>query len=559
MEESKPSSNITPLNPNAKEFTPQLTLNPNAKEFLPKVASHTLPTTCKSSTVPTSIKMNQSPAEINMDMLVCSHQEQAAAQRSNRHSLDAAELSDALNENDSDLSQIVIEQLIQEANKEKEMEKSKCTENSSHENMTHFLTAPPDARVECSQFKLKSVTARKTTPWVNLRQKLGAINRLATTKAKSTSPLPLKADEINDIVLSEESDCERDDSETEDEFEDYVSPRPGVDRLNHIRRRKLSSRKQSASSSCDDFDIEYDNSRVRSLSVCSDESNFIEFGTPPSSEHVIVSSNTSSAASPSNDQANKKIHIKNIEKPKRCLLQTFVVHAKAFVQNIDDDTEDSDEGESDSDDDPDWDEVDGDDDVVDNPLWQSFKARVLVCPMSTQNSCKNSNADFDKFHEIESNSPAIGIVSIDSVFIQNLCDPKPKNEGVSNPTKKSAQEILEANNKWNSFYSKAEPENKSKVESQLSNRNNPTLNANIYADQRVTIAPTDTYITIFEDPEESAALRESRNGDYSCDNWARRKADKDRMEKLLSPVFRTEHRNKMWELIQDGSSISKNN
>ena len=500
--------------------------------------------------------MDQSQEEKSIDMIVCSNQEQAAPQGSNQLALEAAEISDALNESGSDLSQIVIEQLIQEANKEKEMEKSKYTENSSHENRTHFLTVPPNVRAESSQFQLKSVAARKTTPWINLRQKLGAINRLATTKAKSTSPLPQKADEINDIVLSEESDCESDDYETDDEFEDDISPRPGVDGLNHIRRRKTSSRKQSASSSCDDLDIEYDNSRVRSLSVCSDESNFIEFGTPPTSEHPVMSSNTPSAASPSNDQANKKIHMKNIEKPKRCLLQTFVVHAKAFVQNVDNDTEDSDEEGSDSDDDPDWDEVDGDDDVADNPLWQSFKARVLVCPMSTQNSNKSPNAEFNKFNEIGSNSPVIGIVSIDSIFIQNLCDPKPKNEN-GNHTKKSAQEILDANNKWNSFYGYPEPENTSQVESQLSNNNNPTINAKSYADQHVTIAPTDSYITIFEDPEEAAALRESRNGEYSCDNLARRKADKERMEKLLSPMFCTEHRNKMWELIQDGSSISK--
>jgi hypothetical protein len=370
------------------------------------------------------------------------------------------------------------------------------------------------------------------------------------------SPLPQNSTEINDTVLSDESENESDDYESGDEFEDDLSLRPGIDGLNHIRSRKMSSRKQSASSSCDDFDIEYDN-RIRSLSTCSDESNFIEFGTPPTTEQGTVFIDTTAAKSPTNDQANTKGHSKNKEKPKRCLLQTFVVHAKAFVQNADE-TEGSDEDEIDSDDDPDWDEIDGDDDAVDDPLWQSFKARVLVCPMSTQVTCSNSNADFSKFNELGSNSPAIGIVSIDSIFIQNLCDTKHKIEGGNNPTKKSAEEIRDANAKWNSFYSDQNTESKSNIKSQLNHGNNPTQHPKRYANHQVTIAPADCYITILEDPEESSALRESRNGDYSCDNLARRNADKDRMEKLLSPVFSNEHRKKMWKLIQDGAySVSK--
>ena len=80
----------------------------------------------------------------------------------------------------------------------------------------------------------------------------------------------------------------------------------GHDGLSRIR--KHSSRKQSASSSCDDFDIEYDGSRVRSLSVCSDDSNFIEFGTPPTPDLSKVDHNAKPKQINRNEATNKPVN-----------------------------------------------------------------------------------------------------------------------------------------------------------------------------------------------------------------------------------------------------------
>merc|ERR1711963_387449 len=406
---------------------------------------------------------------------------------------------------------------------------------------------------ECGEdsSQLKSVTARKTTPWINLRTKLESKDLHETPK--STNLLPPKSNnQLDDEESSDDSDVDSEsDDESDDDFEEEVSLRCGMEGMSRIRR--TSSRKQSSTSSCDDFDIEFDCSRMRSLSVCSDESNFIEFGTPPTSEQENISCDTSHVPKSSKDKG-KRTPEKKVEKSKRCLLKTFVVHAKAYVQSMeqDTDTNETDE-EHDSDDDPDWDEVDGGDDIVDDPLWQSFQARVLVCPMSTKETQSHSTKDLIRK---ESSPPAIGIISIDSIFIHDLCDSKPANESGINPTKKSATEILEANEKWDSFYQDSYPTKKNNSTNFQSTK---TSTQRDKAKRHVTIAPVGSFVVIFENPEESEDLRKSRNGDYSCDNLARRKADKDRMEKLMAPIFKSEHRQQMWDKIQTGAYANKQN
>merc|ERR1711963_1359699 len=225
------------------------------------------------------------------------------------------------------------------------------------------LSVPKAKESGEDSFQLKSVTARKTTPWINLRTKLESKDLHETPK--STNLLPPKSNnQLDDEESSDDSDVDNElDDESDDDFVDEISLRCGMEGMNRIRR--TSSRKQSSTSSCDDFDIEFDCSRMRSLSVCSDESNFIEFGTPPVSEQEHLSCDTSHISKHSNEQV-KAVVEKKLEKSKRCLLKTFVVHAKAYVQGIeqDTDTNETDE-EHDSDDDPDWDEVDGEDDIVD--------------------------------------------------------------------------------------------------------------------------------------------------------------------------------------------------
>jgi len=467
---------------------------------------------------------------------------------------------DVLNESDSDLSQLVIEQLIQETNKEKKMESLPSKELFQNENKCAGLSVPARKKEEQDQYQLKSVTTRKTTPWITLRKNLASITAQETPKTACHLP-PEANNPVDDEELSDEAESDSD--ESDDEFLDEISPRVGFESMSRIR--KNSSRKQSASSSCDDFDIEFNCSRMRSLSVCSDESNFIEFGTPPNSEQEPFSCDTSHL---SNSPKGPKDPInmtpeKKVEKPKRCLLKTFVVHAKAYVQNLEQDTDinDSDK-ESDSDDDPDWDEVDGEEDMADDPLWQSFKARVFVCPMSTKEVPNDSNTDELKK---ESSPPAIGIISIDSIFLQNISDSKPAIESGMNPSKKTPKEIQDANEKWNSFYNDFDPtRNNSSPNMQSKCKRIRCLKNGVPQEKsiskgHVTIAPVGSFMVILENPEESDALRESRNGEYSCDNLARRKADKDRMEKLMAPVFNLEHRQKMWDNIQSGAYTNSEN
>ena len=504
--------------------------------------------------VPSSIKIIPAPGENNISLNRPS--EDALDDQSCKIASEAKEINDVLDDSESDLSQLVIEQLIQETNKEKKMESLLLREHLQDDKKNAALSLPPPKKGEQDQFQLKSVNARKTTPWITLRKNLGSI--IAQETPKTTCTLPPKVNNpVNDV---EDSNNETDSDESDDEFLDDISPRCGIESMS--RMRKNSSRKPSASSSCDDFDIEFSCSRMRSLSVCSDESNFIEFGTPPNSEQEPFSCDTSHLSNSPKDIKDRTdiTPEKKVEKPKRCLLKTFVVHAKAYVQNVEQETDinETDE-ESDSDDDPDWDEVDGEEDMANDPLWQSFKARVFVCPMSTKEVQNDSNQD--EFRK-ENSPPAIGIISIDSIFLQNVNDSKPAMESGNNPTKKTPKEIKDANEKWNSFYKDSES---------TKNNNSPNLQSKCElikclktgAPQEksipkghVTIAPVGSFIVILENPEESDALRESRHGEYSCDNLARRKADKDRMEKLMAPVFKTEHRENMWDKIQSGAFIN---
>ena len=534
------------LNPNAKVFTPQVPLNPNAKEFLPSsMAACPKSSIHVSSTIMPSIEVSAvNKSEIPVS---CSHPSSKVTTRSSVET----DVEKVLNGDESDLSQMVIEQLIQETNKQMETEKHKNDKTAYEDKREPVLTLPESPKMESETFQLKSVAARKRTPWINARQKLGAVQAFSRSKGNSTPILSNLGKNATDKDLSEESDIEEDDSD--DEFEDTFPSKMGHDGLSRIR--KHSSRKQSASSSCDDFDIEYDSSRVRSLSVCSDDSNFIEFGTPPTPDLSKVDQNAKPKQINCNEGTNKSSCDKRNDRelPKRCLLQSFVVHARAFVPNVDDDTDDDDtedEG-SDSDDDPDWDEVDGDDDIANDPLWQSFTARVLVCPMSAKKSQKeHDNMEMDK--NIDSTS-SHGIVSIIPTNLQNDHQPKSEIEVAINPTKKSPEEIREANHRWNSFYvdfasNGSDSPKVPSCDNAFQSIDETTPEEKASSKCSVRIAPADSVVIILEDPEEAKDLRDSRISDL-----AQRHADKERMEKLLTPVFQSEHRKSMRDRIQRGA------
>ena len=536
----------SPLSPYAKVFTPQVPLNPNAKEFLPSsMAACPKSSIHLSSTIMPSIEV--SAVNKSENPVSCSH---PSIQLTTCSSV-KTDVENVFNGDESDLSQMVIEQLIQETNKQMETEKHKNDETTYDDKSEPVLPLPEGPKMESETFQLKSVAARKRTPWINARQKLGAVQAFSRSKGNITPSLPNLGNNVMDKDVSEESDIEDDDSD--DEFEDTFPSKMGHDGLSRIR--KHSSRKQSASSSCDDFDIEYDSSRIRSLSVCSDDSNFIEFGTPPTPDLSKVDHNAKPKQINCNEATNKNSCEKRNDRelPKRCLLQSFVVHARAFVPNVEDDTDDNDtedEG-SDSDDDPDWDEIDGDDDIANDPLWQSFTANVLVCPMSAKKSQKeHDNMEMDK--NIQSSS-SYGIISINSTSLRNDHQSKLEIEVATNPTKKSPEEIREANDRWNSFYEDfvSNGSDSPKVPScdnnfQLFNETTPEEKAS--SKFTVRIAPADSVVIILEDPEEAKDLRDSRISDI-----AQRHADKERMEKLLTPVFQSEHRKSMWDQIQRGA------
>ena len=63
--------------------------------------------------------------------------------------------------------------------------------------------------------------------------------------------------------------------------------------------------------------------------------------------------------------------------------------------------------------------------------------------------------------------------------------------------------------------------------------------------KRTTFTSQDEWETIYEDPDLSEDLRLARTSDNT-----RRKADHERMERLLGPIFEADHRSKMWNLIR---------
>ena len=141
-------------------------------------------------------------------------------------------------------------------------------------------------------------------------------------------------------------------------------------------------------------------------------------------------------------------------------------------------------------------------------------------------------------------------------FLPNESDQKSANDSGSKPTKKTPMEIRDANRKWNSFYNISATERaESKNCVNIIKPNNRSDGAKSRC--TVTIAPEESFVVIYEDPNLSAELQKSRNGDYSCGNLARRDADKERMERLLSPIFKEHHRQKVWESLQEKVPISE--
>jgi len=89
------------------------------------------------------------------------------------------------------------------------------------------------------------------------------------------------------------------------------------------------------------------------------------------------------------------------------------------------------------------------------------------------------------------------------------------------------QRVEEANKKWNNLESKRPSTNDKKTKN---------------------VAFTEPLVSKiqYEDPEMADELREARVGDYNC---AQRRADQDRYNRLLGPIFKPEHRDKIRSYI----------
>ena len=76
---------------------------------------------------------------------------------------------------------------------------------------------------------------------------------------------------------------------------------------------------------------------------------------------------------------------------------------------------------------------------------------------------------------------------------------------------------------------------------------------NCCSSKHTTFSPTEDWEEIYEDPLYSEDLRMSRTSDN-----ARRRADHERMERLMAPIFAEDHRQRMRELIEQYNKSSNN-
>jgi hypothetical protein len=75
----------------------------------------------------------------------------------------------------------------------------------------------------------------------------------------------------------------------------------------------------------------------------------------------------------------------------------------------------------------------------------------------------------------------------------------------------------------------------------------------ISCNKQVTFSPAEDWEEIYEDPLYSEDLKLSRTSDN-----ARRRADHERMERLIAPIFAKEHREKMRKLMKKNNDCSSN-
>lgn len=200
---------------------------------------------------------------------------------------------------------------------------------------------------------------------------------------------------------------------------------------------------------------------------------------------------------------------------------------KSFLAGQDDLSEE--ESDEDDDDDEDWDKVSDENQTgFDIDLEQFGLPSIPTIPMRTTGSSTdkldNSTTLAD---EVDHNQLISTSKKQNNIHkISKICCP----EGDRFPTaadldyEQILKRVEEANKKWDTLESK-NPEKKTK-----------------------NVAFTEPLVSKiqFEDPEMADQLREARVGEYNC---LQRRADQDRYNRLLGPIFKPEHRDKIRSYI----------
>lgn len=316
-----------------------------------------------------------------------------------------------------------------------------------------------------------------------------AVCQTMATKESSDDEMPQKEALLETPKVPEDTDTSKEDKE------DCVTPEMMLqdESLKSVNARKCTpwippkcSSNDESMSSCDD-----NISRDRLLSTCSEDSS-IQFCDSPEAAKQ-------SRRRPSCEGVNK------VDKEK----------CSPFLKNFlaDSDSDDEDEDEDDEDEDGDWDATVDAIFIDDEEL---LKECGLQCqwinPINRKSTEKDDHEEedeaFETEEEEEERTPAF--------------DSYP----LAMDHEEAKKRVQAANQKWAKVY-------------------NDDLDMSGEEEKSVVhFAQPEVTDCLYEDPCDSADLRSARVSDL-----ARRKADKERYERLMAPVFSQEHRSKVWQRL----------
>jgi len=371
--------------------------------------------------------------------------------------------------------------------------------------------SPADSGVD-----MKPVNDREATPWIPSNN--GGGGSSSNTSQQNNVPLldEKQSTSQNDHFKADENGHERlkdDDFEEEDEDEDDAVDLDFDTPIAAYESDEDEDEEDDETDEEEDDDDDLDNSRVRHWSVCSDDSVVIEFGVCSVPPTIAVAATSASACDTKEKPSSSSSLVRNksssssshhqskTNPPQQKFTQQNQHILDAFII-VPSDSEDDLEDEDDDDEDDDGvDQVDGD---ILAEFQNGGLLNLTCCSISLAAVEFPSHIPKDKVHE----------------------------------------RIAAANQTWNRHYEKEDQSVQKK----------PSSYAAAAARGRrrrleVCIAPVEANVVIYEDPDLAEALSASRKSDF-----VQRQADKERMERLLAPVFTKTHRQKMWQLLQHTES-----